>query len=69
MRLTKELTAQQLWTIASDAAHRDADLLDEIVDHPATYRALSDWAVTTLAEEDVRLAPPPPAPEIGRAHV
>jgi len=63
MRLTKELTAQQLWTIASDAAHRDADLLDEIVDHPATYRALSDWAVTTLAEEDVRLAPPPPAPE------
>ncbi|VEG28530.1 hypothetical protein [Actinomyces howellii] len=63
MRLAKDLNAQQLWTIAADAAHRDADLLDEIVDHPATYRALSDWAVAALGEEDLTAVAPPPAPD------
>lgn len=63
MRLDKTLTSQQLWTIASDTEHRNADLLDQLVDHPATYRALSDWAVAALAEEDLRAIAPPPLPE------
>ena len=63
MRLDSNLTARQLWLIAADAEHRDPDLLDQIVDHPAAYRALSDWAVAALAEEDVRAVAPPPEPE------
>ena len=63
MRLDKNLTSQQLWTIATDREHRTADLLDQIVDHPATYRALSDWAVAALGEQDVRAVDAPPAPD------
>ncbi|WP_194949226.1 hypothetical protein [Actinomyces trachealis] len=63
MRLDKNLSPRQLWTIAADPSHRDADLLDAIVDHPATYRALSDWAVAALAEEDLSAVAPPPEPE------
>lgn len=42
VRLDRNLTGQQLWAIASDRQHLSYDLLDEIVDHPAAYRALSD---------------------------
>lgn len=63
MKLDRNLTAQQLWTIAADAEHRSADLLDDLVDHPATYRALSDWAVAGLAMTDLRALPVPPEPE------
>ena len=67
MRLDKNLTSQQLWTIATDREHRTADLLDQIVDHPATYRALSDWAVAALGEQDVRAVDAPPAPDADAA--
>lgn len=67
MRLDKNLTSQQLWTIAADREHRTADLLDQIVDHPATYRALSDWAVAALGERDVRAVDAPPAPDADAA--
>lgn len=63
MQLDKNLTAQQLWTIAADAEHRSADLLDDLVDHPSSYRALSDWAVAGLAMTDLRALPLPPEPE------
>jgi hypothetical protein len=64
MRLDKNLTAQQLWAIASDRQHLSYDLLDEIVDHPATYRALSDWAVDALGASDISGLGDPPAPEV-----
>ena len=64
MRLDKDLTAQQLWAIASDRQHLSYDLLDEIVDHPATYRALSDWAVDALGASDISGLGDPPAPEL-----
>lgn len=64
MRLDKDLTAQQLWAIASDRQHLSYDLLDEIVDHPATYRALSDWAVDALGASDISGLGDPPAPEV-----
>ncbi|WP_139738732.1 hypothetical protein [Actinomyces wuliandei] len=63
MKLDKDLNATQLWTIASDEKHRDPELLDQLVDHPATYRALSDWAVAALGEEDMQSLPAPPPPE------
>ena len=64
MRLDRDLTAQQLWAIASDRQHLSYDLLDEIVDHPATYRALSDWAVDALGASDISGLGEPPAPEV-----
>ena len=64
MRLDRNLTAQQLWAIASDRQHLSYDLLDEIVDHPATYRALSDWAVDALGASDISGLVDPPAPEV-----
>lgn len=67
MRLDKDLTAQQLWAIASDRQHLSYDLLDEIVDHPATYRALSDWAVDALGASDISGLGDPPAPEVEAA--
>lgn len=67
MGLDKDLTAQQLWAIASDRQHLSYDLLDEIVDHPATYRALSDWAVDALGASDISGLGDPPAPEVEAA--
>ena len=67
MRLDRDLTAQQLWAIASDRQHLSYDLLDEIVDHPATYRALSDWAVDALGASDISSLADPPAPEVEAA--
>lgn len=67
MRLDRNLTAQQLWAIASDRQHLSYDLLDEIVDHPATYRALSDWAVDALGASDISGLADPPAPEVEAA--
>jgi hypothetical protein len=64
VRLDRNLTAQQLWAIASDRQHLSYDLLDEIVDHPATYRALSDWAVDALGASDISGLVDPPAPEV-----
>lgn len=67
MRLDRNLTAQQLWAIASDRQHLSYDLLDEIVDHPAAYRALSDWAVDALGASDISGLGDPPAPEVEAA--
>lgn len=67
MRLDRNLTAQQLWAIASDRQHLSYDLLDEIVDHPAAYRALSDWAVDALGASDISGLVDPPAPEVEAA--
>ena len=67
MGLDKDLTAQQLWAIASDRQHLSYDLLDEIVYHPATYRALSDWAVDALGASDISGLGDPPAPEVEAA--
>ena len=67
MGLDKDLTAQQLWAIASDRQHLSYDLLDKIVDHPATYRALSDWAVDALGASDISGLGDPPAPEVEAA--
>ncbi len=62
MRLGRDLTAQQLWAIASDRQHLSYDLLDQIVDHPAAYRTLSDWAVDALGASDISGLGDPPAP-------
>ena len=67
MRLDRNLTAQQLWAIASDRQHLSYDLLDEIVDHPAAYRTLSDWAVDALGASDISGLGDPPAPEVEAA--
>ena len=67
MRLDRDLTAQQLWAIASDRQHLSYDLLDQIVDHPAAYRALSDWAVDALGASDISGLGDPPAPEVEAA--
>lgn len=67
MRLDRNLTAQQLWAIASDRQHLSYDLLDQIVDHPAAYRALSDWAVDALGASDISGLGDPPAPEVEAA--
>lgn len=67
MRLDRNLTAQQLWAIASDRQHLSYDLLDEIVDHPAAYRALSDWALDALGASDISGLGDPPAPEVEAA--
>ena len=63
MRLNSDLTPQQLWTIAADSEHRDRDVLDELVSHPNSYRALSDWALAGLAVEDPRSLDVPPQPD------
>lgn len=67
MRLDRNLTAQQLWAIASDRQHLSYDLLDQIVDHPAAYRTLSDWAVDALGASDISGLGDPPAPEVEAA--
>lgn len=67
MRLDRDLTAQQLWAIASDRQHLSYDLLDQIVDHPAAYRTLSDWAVDALGASDISGLGDPPAPEVEAA--
>ena len=67
VRLDRNLTAQQLWAIASDRQHLSYDLLDEIVDHPAAYRALSDWALDALGASDISVLGDPPAPEVEAA--
>lgn len=67
MRLDRNLTAQQLWAIASDRQHLSYDLLDEIVDHPAAYRTLSDWALDALGASDISGLADPPAPEVEAA--
>lgn len=67
MRLDRNLTAQQLWAIASDRQHLSYDLLDQIVDHPAAYRTLSDWAVDALGASDISGLADPPAPEVEAA--
>ena len=63
MRLNNDLTPQQLWTIAADSEHRDRDVLDELVSHPNSYRALSDWALAGLAVEDPKSLDVPPQPD------
>ena len=63
MRLNSDLTPQQLWTIAADSEHRDRDVLDELVSHPNSYRALSDWALAGLAVEDPKSLDVPPQPD------
>lgn len=63
MRLNNDLTSQQLWTIAADSEHRDRDILDELVSHPNSYRALSDWALAGLAVEDPKSLDVPPQPD------
>lgn len=67
VRLDRNLTAQQLWAIASDRQHLSYDLLDEIVDHPAAYRSLSDWALDALGASDISGLGDPPAPEVEAA--
>lgn len=61
--ISPNLSADQLFVIASDTKNLDDDLLEQIKYHPSSYLALSEWATAALVAGVTNIpTPPPPEP-------